>query len=258
MLVTFTILFFLMHSHAVAGSFKAVPVRLFVDVKSNTAVLKIINQGDDRVTVQLDARSWRQDETGQDMYEDTGDIIFFPKIAHIEKNEERIIRIGYKGKQGSVEKTYRLFMQELPVTKPGGMALQLALTITIPIFVEPEKEEKAGWTAETAEFSEETLRIKVRNSGNRHIVVSKITAVGLDEAGREVFSKDAAGWYTLARTSRIYAVPIPYEECLKVTTIKVKTDLEKDSRTFTLDVGQEMCTRKPESEKNRIKEKASH
>ena len=248
-IVIFTALFFLLNSHAFAGSFKAVPVRLFVDVKSKTAVLRIVNQGDNRVTVQLDAKSWQQDETGQDIYEETGDIIFFPKITTLEKGEERIIRIGYRGKQEQVEKTYRLFMQELPVTESGGMALQLALTITIPIFVEPEKAEKAAWIAETAGLSDEALRIKVRNNSNRHIVVSRITAVGLDESGREVFSKNAAGWYTLAQTSRIYAVPIPYEECLKVKTIRVKTDLEKDSKTFTLDVGKEMCTRKPESEK---------
>jgi fimbrial chaperone protein len=256
--VIFTALFFLMNSHASAGSFKAVPVRLFVDVKSKTAVLRIVNQGDERVTVQLDAKSWRQDETGQDTYRETADIIFFPKIATLEKGEERIIRIGYRGKQEQVEKTYRLFMQELPVTESGGMALQLALTITIPIFVEPEKEEKAAWIAETAGFSEEALRIKVRNNSNRHIVVSRITVVGLDESGREIFSRDAAGWYTLAQTSRIYAVPIPHEECLKVKTMRVKTDVEKDSRTVTLNVEKEMCSRKPESDKNRMKEKASH
>lgn len=244
-------LFFLAHSSSFAGSFKAIPIKLFVDEKSKTAVLRIINQGDDKVTIQLDAKSWRQDVAGKDVYEDTGDIIFFPKIANIEKGEDRIIRIGYKGKQEVREKTYRLFMQELPVAKPGEMALKFAVTMSIPIFVGPENEAITDWTAEPAGFSEESLRVKVANKGNSHIIVNKIKAIGFDETGKEVFSRDTTGWYALAGITKIFSVTITQEECLKVKTMAVRTEVEKNGRSFTLNVDREMCTQKPGPQKTR-------
>lgn len=257
-IVLIIIVFVLMiHCAASAGSFKAVPVKLFMDAQSETTILKIINQGDEKVTIQLDAKTWRQNDMGKDVYNETGDIIFFPKIATIEKNEEQIIRIGYQGMQENREKTYRLFMQELPVSKPGEMALKFALTISIPIFVQPSTEAPADWTAEAAGLSEETLKVKVKNSGNRHIMVSKIKAVGLDESGAEVFSADVAGWYTLAGISKIFQFPVPYGDCLKVQTLQVKTEVEKDTKTFSLNVEKDMCTRKPEDVPKRTKGKTA-
>lgn len=250
--------FLLIHAPVSAGSFKAVPVKVFLDAQTKTTVLSVLNQGDERVTIQLDAKSWQQDDTGKDLYGETRDIIFFPKIATIEKGQEQIIRIGYQGMQETREKTYRLFMQELPVSKPGEMALKLALTLSIPVFVKPAKEGAPDWTAEGAGLSEETLRVKVRNSGNKHIMVSKIRAAGLDDSGKEVFSADAAGWYTLAGTAKIFQVPVAYESCLKIKTLQVTTEVEKDKKTFSLNVEKGMCTRKPEDAPKRTKEKTAH
>jgi fimbrial chaperone protein len=230
---------------ALAGSFKSIPVRLFIEAGSKTEVLKIVNEGDEKVTVQIDVKSWRQDETGKDIYEETNDIVIFPKMANIEKGEMRIIRLGYTGKLEWREKTYRLFMQELPVTKAGEMALKFALTLSIPIFITPEEDIK-NWTAEPAGLSKEILKVKVKNSGNRHIMVSKIKAVGFDEAGAEVFTREVVGWYTLAGRSRVYPVEIPQEECLKIRMIKVEAAIEKAMREFSLDVNKEMCTPKGE------------
>ena len=246
MILFFVTLFFCISGAAFAGSFKAVPVRLYLDAQSKTAVLKIVNEGDEKVTVQMDAKSWKQDDAGKDIYDSTGDIIIFPKLASIEKGVTRIIRVGYKGKPGLQEKTYRLFAQELPVTKPGELALKFALTLSIPVFVAPEKE-MANWTAEAAGLSEESLKVKVTNSGNSHIIVSKIKARGLNESGEEVFSRETAGWYTLAGKSRIYTVGIPHEECLKARTIKVEATIERTTREFSFEVKKEMCTVKPEA-----------
>jgi fimbrial chaperone protein len=240
------------HTVALAGSFKAIPVRLAIDAKSKTTVLKIVNEGEEKVTVQLEAKSWEQDEYGKDIYQETEDIVFFPTMANIEKGETRIIRVGYNGKVGPREKTYRLFMQELPVSTPGEMALKFALTLSIPVFISPEKEVK-NWAAEVAGLAEENLKVMVNNHGNSHIIVSKIRAVGLDQSGAEVFAKEAAGWYNLAGKARMYPVGIPHKECLKASTIKVETTIEKTTREFSLDVNKEMCTQKPEEPKGQIR-----
>jgi fimbrial chaperone protein len=209
-----SVIIILLPSFVTAGSFKAVPVKLYLDARSRTEVLKITNEGNEKVTVQLNAKEWTQDEQGQDVYEDTKDIVFFPMIADIEKGEERIIRVGYQGqKQMQEEKTYRLFVEELPVSKPGEMALKFALKLGIPIFIQPLKETVA-WSINGVDLSKGRLTVKVKNSGNTHFVVNTIKAVGLDGSGKEVFSRYINGWYTLAGVSKPFGMTVSYEECM--------------------------------------------
>jgi len=246
------------NSVAFAGSFRVSPVRIFLDEKSETAVLKITNQGEEKVTVQLDAKTWRQDENGKDVYEAEGggDIVFFPKIAEIEKGRERIVRIGFRGKRQRAEGSYRLFLQELPISKPGETALKLAINMSIPVFIGSEKA-VGKWDVEPGGLSEESVRARVRNTGTRHIVVSRLKAAGFDETGAEVFSKDAAGWYTLPGAIRTFAVSVPQEDCLKLKSIRVSVETEdREKKDFTMDVINEMCTRKPAAGVKKNKERS--
>jgi fimbrial chaperone protein len=88
------VLFVLVPTYSIAGSFRATPLRLFIDAKAKTTVLKITNEGDEKVTAQIDAKTWSQDEAGRDIYGETADIVVFPRITTIEKGETRIIRVG--------------------------------------------------------------------------------------------------------------------------------------------------------------------
>ena len=243
-------LFLFIHSLALAGSFRAVPVRIYLDARSKTAVVRIINDGDDKLTLQLEAKSWRQDDAGKDIYGETGEIIFFPKIAEIEKGGERIVRVGYNGRQEGREKTYRLYLQELPLKKPGEKsALTFAVTMALPIYVAPEKV-KTDWAASQAGLSEERLRVKVTNGGNEHITVNKIDGTGTDELGKEVFAYSIAGSNVFAGVSRVFEMVIPQEKCLKTKAIHVTVDAERGStsermsREVTMNVEKGMCSKR--------------
>lgn len=236
----------LVPAHAVAGSFRAMPLRLYIDSKSKTEVLRVVNEGDESVTVQIDAKSWSHDDDGRDSYGDAPDIVVFPRMATIDKGETQIIRIGYSGAPAVMEKTYRLFVQELPVSKPGEMALKFALTMSLPVFVAPDTALN-DWSAEAVGLAQESLQVKVKNSGNRHVMVNKIKATGLDANGAEVFSQEAAGWYTLAGQSRLHSVNIPYQECLKATRIRVEVRTRESSKELEMPVNKKMCTHKPEN-----------
>jgi fimbrial chaperone protein len=204
--IILSILPLLLPGSALAGSFKVVPVRLSFDARSKSAVVKITNEGEEKVTVQLDAKTWSQDDAGVDLFEETADILFFPRMATIEKGEERIIRVGYQGKPTTGEQTYRLFIHELPVVIPGEMAIKFALTMSIPIFISPHKE-ISDWRIEEVGLADESLKVKVRNSGNSHLVVSNIKASGLDDSGADAFSRTVSGWYSLPGSTRLYILP---------------------------------------------------
>jgi fimbrial chaperone protein len=223
----------LLPAAALAGSFRVVPIKVFMDARSKTAVLRVTNDGSEKVNVQISTKAWSQAESGRDEYKDTKDIIFFPRMADIRPGEERIIRLGYKGKALLREKTYRLFVEELPVSEPGEeMALKFALRLSVPIFIKPAKEVRKS-SMEGAELKDGMVLVKVRNKGNSHFIVKKIKATGLDSSGAEVFSEDMGGWYVLSGLTRTYALGVPEKECLKATKIKVsvevgKRKLEKD------------------------------
>jgi fimbrial chaperone protein len=221
------ILFFLFQpALSLAGSFKISPIYIHIDSKTKTTTIKITNQGDERVTVQLDVKEWRQNETGPDTYKQTRDIVFFPKIVTIEKEAERIIRIGYQREEVvAKEKTYQLYIKELPVTKPGEKALKFTFNILVPIYVDPIKEFKK-FSIEKVEFSEGKLAVKVKNSGNTHFSKGKVTAIGLDSFDKEVFKTGLEGWYVLAGVVRTLDIYIPKEDCRRTSKIRVAVEVE--------------------------------
>ncbi len=238
-------LLLLLPLHAAAGNFKASPIRLYLDSKTKTAVLKVTNDGEEKVTVQLEAVQWQQDENGKDIYQPTKDIIFFPKIGDIEKGEEKIVRVGYEGKKNdAVEKTYRLMVQELPVSKPGEVAIKMAIRLGIPVFIKPVKEIQ-GRSIEGMSLSEGAVLVKVKNSGNSHLIISRLRARGLDSEGKEAFVKEAAGWYVLSGRTRAFAVDVPKEECLKAEEIKVEAEIERGLLEGKFAVDKNLCADKP-------------
>jgi fimbrial chaperone protein len=241
------VIFLLFPANSIAGSFKVVPIKLSLDARTKTAVLKITNEGTEKVTVQLDVKEWNQDDKGIDRYNPTKDIIFFPEIVSIDKGEEWIIRIGYQGKSGAREKTYRLLVQELPLERPGKMALRFALRFSVPIFIKPQEETKKK-AIEKLELKGGRLLVRVKNSGYSHFMVSKIKARGLDES-KDLFSTEMRGWYVLAGVSKIYALDIPEGECMKASLIKVEVEVEKTSMDARVDVDRAQCQRPKEQEK---------
>ena len=234
---------------AKAGSFKVIPVKLFLDAGSKTAVIRISNLDDDSLTVQLNAKKWMQDKNGLDQYEDTRDIVFFPKIVTIDREEERIIRIGYQGKMKTAsEQTYRLFLEELPVIKPGEMALKFALTMGVPIFIKPTKEINRP-SIGSLTFSGGLLNVEIKNGGNKHFIVGDIVATGLSGQGREVFKTTGKGWYVLAGMAKVFKVNIPEPDCKKAYKLGVTVEVDKTLMRGDLVLDKTQCTNKKKDEK---------
>jgi fimbrial chaperone protein len=111
---TCSIFFAFLPQETLSADFTIAPVRIFFDPRTTTSILTITNKSDEALTLQLKAFTWQQDEEGKDVYSPTEDIIFFPKIFKIGKDEEKLVRLGTKIPHGNYEKTYRLFLEEVP------------------------------------------------------------------------------------------------------------------------------------------------
>lgn len=235
-------IFFLFKSTAFPGTFGVSPVKLVFDREVKTGAVNVVNNGDDPLQVQMRAFEWTQDAEGKDQYKETEEVIFFPKIMKVDKGETKILRAGIKIPAVAKEKTYRLFIEEIPGPKKEQSETQIQIKVRfgVPIFVKPLKEELSG-EVEKVLLTKGQLDVAVRNTGNLHFVVNSINIKGVDLKGEEIFSKELSGWYLLHGTSRSYTTPIPEEACQKISKIEVGVKTDQLSLNGKLDVDKTMC-----------------
>lgn len=232
---------FLCPPDSFSAEWRVTPIRLELGKYAKSGAITVINEGEEKLHVQMEAMEWIQDAEGNDVYTKTEDIIFFPKIMVFEKKEERILRAGIKTPAISKEKTYRLFIEEIPEPKKAeGLHVAIAVRFGVPIFVKPFKEEVRG-EIEKITLSKGELNIIVKNTGNTHFIINSITLIGKTPEEEERLSRELSGWYLLSGVSRLYTTSIPGEVCndLKKIDVQVKTD--KFTLEGKLDVDKSLC-----------------
>jgi len=231
----------LFSSNSFAGEWRVTPIRIDLDKNAKSGVVTIVNEGTEKLNVQMKAFEWTQDAEGKDVYTETEDIIFFPKIMTIEKQEERILRAGIKIPAVAKEKTYRLFVEEIPEPrKSEGINVAIAIRFGVPIFVKPIKAEAKG-EMQKVELSKAVVTAVVKNTGNVYFMINSVNIRGKNDKGEEIFIKDINGWYLLSDVSRIYSAEVPQEICKDVSTIDVQVVTDKLNLSGKADVDKTMC-----------------
>lgn len=214
--------------NAGAGSFNIVPTRLFLKPDEKTAVIRIRNGGEDALTLQLDARLWRQGADGTDLYDATKDILVFPKIVTLPPGEVQVVRLGYRGETvEGAERTYRLFVEELPVGEPGGdVLIRVLLRVGVPIFIQPA-DTLTDWAIADARLRRGAAELDIRNAGSRHARIGELVATGFDDAGNELFEANGSGWYVLPGSTRTMSVALPEEPCRNMRRLVVRAKTQQ-------------------------------
>jgi fimbrial chaperone protein len=221
-----------------AGNFKVTPIKVYLEEHQKTQTLTLRNESESSVTVQFEAMEWRQNSEGQDAYEQSKAIVIFPKILTVEPNSEKLIRLGYQGPPaGAQERTYRVFMTEIPVAKTAEVGLQMAMRLGVPVFVVPKKG-KPVLDIERVTMVKGVAEVHVTNPGNKHVYVKNIEVTGLDVSDKPVFTQELKGWYVLSGTHRMFPVVIPTDSCaagtkLRVTVAFANQDVEQVPVTTT-------------------------
>ena len=157
-------------------SFEVNPIRVDLSANARSAALSVRNSGTEAVVVQTSLVSWTQ-ENGQDVYAPTKDILGTPPIATIPPGGEQILRLGMRRAPDPVnELAYRVFLREVPPPpKPGFQGLQVALRLSLPIFVQPRQGPAKATLVWNLELQgDDTLQLRLDNKGTGHIQVSEI------------------------------------------------------------------------------------
>ena len=226
-----------------AADFTVNPIQIFLSAQTQSAILTIQNTSTEPLRFQLNAYGWAQDTSGQMQLTPTTEVIFFPRLLMLAPNEQRIVRVGASGPPGPVERTYRIFVEELPPSTqqaaPPGQVRVLA-RMGIPIFVEA-RAGRAELRLGPPALQGGRVTFELRNAGTKHVVPLDIRLQGLDAAGATVWERSQDAWYILAGDRRIYEVPVEREDCARTRAVAVQVKLGEQTLTERVDVPAPAC-----------------
>ncbi|MBE7939694.1 molecular chaperone [Ramlibacter aquaticus] len=229
-----------------ASEFSVAPVRLELNATLRSGALVVRNDSQESIGFQVDAMEWTQDAQGADRYTSSNDLIFFPKILSVEPGQESVIRVGARKPVVQAEKTYRLFIQEMPkpnalsqATGPGAQ-VSLLLRFGAPIFVTPVQATDDA-ELQVASLDKGVLKLSAHNTGNRHQVIEGIHLRGLGADGKELYAMTLADRYLLAGTTKAFSTTLDAATCRALASIEVTLKTDRLSRVRKLDVSRADC-----------------
>jgi len=222
-----------------AAEFSVTPIRIDLERGARSAAVTVTNDDARPLRMQMRLVEWTQDADGKDVYQDSDELVYFPKLMSVQAGEKRLVRIGLKTPIGATERTYRLLLDELPeAASPAGVSgLNFTLRFALPVFL-PAAAPLPRGAIEAVALRDGKLSVTVRNTGNQHFRIASVAA-----RSGEAFAAEASGWYLLPGVARVHTLEVPVEACrgLRRLDITVKTD--KLSLEGGLDVESWMCAR---------------
>ncbi|QNA82840.1 molecular chaperone [Sphingomonas sp. So64.6b] len=175
--VTFAIILLAVAAQAV--SLRLYPVRIVLTPKAPVQTMKIQNSSAESARIQVRVFAWRQ-VGGEDVFEETRDILANPGLFEIAAQGEQIARFGLRTQPGTIEKSYRVFLEEVPgsrAVQPGEV--RTLLRISIPIFVPaPQATGRLIWRAWPA--SSGKMAFAISNTGTAHIQINRLALARAD------------------------------------------------------------------------------
>jgi fimbrial chaperone protein len=227
-----------------AATFTVDPTQIYLTAAAASRLVTLRNESHQPIRFQLSVFAWDQDARGEMGLEPTEDVIVFPSLLTLAPGEQRRVRVGVATSFAAMEKTYRLFVEELPpLARPGDTpgGITVLTKMGIPIFLRP------GRADARAEIQDVGLRngvfsFEVRNTGNVHFVPETIRVRGLDPDGRVAFTRQLNGWYILAGGVRRYDLPVPRPECAAVVALDVQVAVAKSTLTAQLQTPPAACS----------------
>lgn len=217
--------FLLLSGVVVAANLKVAPVRVNFEPSQRSDVVTLTNGGDEEVSVQADAVSWTQDESGGDVYEDTTDLLVVPRIFTIPPGETQVVRIGRMVAADDVRQgAYRVFFTELapPAESGESPGLRFRLRLGIPVFTRPVTPAEPGLTLLSSARTDVGLEFVLTNPGQTHVQVLNLkSGRSIGRGAHDI--EHGIGAYHLPGTTRHFVVPLPRD--LRLTAFALETDV---------------------------------
>lgn len=153
-----------------AGSLHLSPIILSLDPKAPVGLLTLENQGPAVMMLEVNARSWTQENGGQQL-QDAPALVVTPATLVLKPGERRTLRAGFLSPPATpngAEIAYRLEIAEIPAETPG-QAVRLRMQFSVPLFYGPSPEAAPKLVARLQRQRDDRLILETANPGQRHL-----------------------------------------------------------------------------------------
>lgn len=161
--------------HALAAEISVMPVRVALSAKQDRQSITLQNQSAERVTLQVEAVAWTQQD-GVDRYAPTTDLVVNPPVFSIEPGRSQLLRVGLRSRpQGEHETAYRLVVRQVPLPADGASGdegqVRVLLELRLPVYVAPASAQRAQqWRA--WKTPDGLLAVEMQNTGTVHQTIT--------------------------------------------------------------------------------------
>ena len=212
-----------------ANSFQVSPIRINLVPSESSTLLTIQNEAKEQLRVQVSVSAWDENTSGAMVLTPTEEIIFYPTLLTLNPGDQRNVRVGTKSSVVDKEKSYRIFIEELPSQlKLTTTGVRLLTRMSVPIFIRPAKAE-ARPRIEQMVLRAPEFSFELKNIGNAHFQPRQIVVRGTGASGEIVLERKIPGWYVLAGATRHYQIDVPKGDCVKINDLSVELDFEGNS-----------------------------
>lgn len=235
----------LCQADAVYGSsFTVNPTVIELTSRTKTAMLTVRNESNETLRFQLTVFAWSQRPDGQMDLTPTEDIVFFPTLFTVEPKQDRRVRVGTATPFGPSEKSYRIFVEELPsaqaAPQAAGSEIKVLTRMGLPIFMRPAAPKSSTGLSDLG-LKNGRVEFDLRNLGNIHVIPRDSKIVGIGERGDRLFSSDLQSWYVLASGVRHYSVDLHGGQCHQVRRLEVEFAFESATLKERLETPGGVC-----------------
>ncbi len=209
---------------ASAAAYTVNPTRVYLSQSAASALMTLKNESTTPLRMQLKAQRWAQSPAGEMQLSPTEDLVIFPTLLTLAPGEQRKIRVATAAGFGAVEKSYRLYVEELPPASRDaaeGSSVRILTRMGIPVFLQPSRP-VATATLRDVGLSQGKVAFELANTGNTHYIPDGITVRGFSGSGQAVGEWPVDGWYILAGGTRAFAVGIASPACEKVRSVLIE------------------------------------
>jgi len=209
-----------------SGTFQVNPIRITLSRQSSSSLLSVRNDSTEKIRFQIGVFAWDQNPQGEMVLNPTEDLIFYPTLLALEPGDERRIRIGTNDPIVASEKSYRIFVEELPpLENSQSDGIHILTKMGVPIFIQPSKPTVQARLDQIG-FQGTELVFEIKNLGNVHFFPRAVRVTGADSQGETVSAHELQSWYILAGRTREYRVEIPRVDCEKIQSLTIEVELE--------------------------------
>jgi len=185
---------------AQASNFEIAPVVLELSSSRTAGVVKIVNNDNHDVSLQLRAFEWKQNDSKDDL-QPTQNLIISPPVFSLAPGASQVIRIVSKQPSGPNEIAFRMLIDEIPSAAEGA-TINFKFRISMPVFIAANGTSKLqlDYTLRAGK----PARLEVQNTGNRRARLLDV-AFTLPN-GKKINVPAGGNPYTLAGVTRQYLI----------------------------------------------------